>query len=139
MPDNKDYKKDCIQKISVEKKLYPGDHFILSSVNEGWFVEEGSLKLFFTDSSGQKETSKRFFLCDMEQGEYFYGIGKTTGQAQFIVTTSVSAVLLKFNNNLVFSFCSKIFTFNFSFFCLFAELVKLCNALTPSCFPNKVH
>jgi len=103
MPDNKDYKKDFIQKISVEKKLYPGDHFILSSVNEGWFVEEGSLKLFFTDSSGQKETSKRFFLCDMEQGEYFYGIGKTTGQAQFIVTTSVSAVLLQFNNNLVFS------------------------------------
>ena len=61
MPDNKDYKKDIIQKISLEKKIYPGDHFILSSANEGWFVKEGSLKLFFTDSSGLKENSKRFF------------------------------------------------------------------------------
>ena len=103
MPDNKDYKKDIIQKISVEKKIYPGDHFILSSANEGWFVKEGSLKLFFTDSSGLKENSKRFFLCDMEQGEYFYGIGRTTGQAQFIVTTSAPTVLLRFDNNLVFA------------------------------------
>ena len=103
MLDNAEYFKEIIAPIGEEQKIRPGNDISLTSSDVGWFVKEGSLKLFFTDSSEFKKGSTRFFLLDIEQGEYFYGIGPCFGQAGFFATTSVPTVLLQFNNKLVFS------------------------------------
>ena len=102
MQDKLDFTQDVTSTIGKTLLMKPGDSFYLESAKQGLYVKEGILKLFLTDSKKSKGKINRFFLCDIEQGEYFFGIGEETKGAHFFVTTSVQTSLLQFDNNSIF-------------------------------------
>ena len=103
MQDKLDFTQDVTSTIGKTLLMKPGDSFYLESAKQGLYVKEGSLKLFLTDSKKSKGKINRFFLCDIEQGEYFFGIGEETKGPHFFVTTSVQTSLLQFDNNSIFT------------------------------------